>query len=96
MATHHWHTGHNMPGYMPDGEVGTHRDFEDAKASLVDDLTLEADSVEWDEVSDEIIGTIADVKLATSPGEWATPDGYVNWITHCTDEACEADLAGGA
>ena len=42
----HWHTGNNMPGYMPEGDIGTHATFEDARACLVEDLEHEADSLE--------------------------------------------------
>ena len=34
----HWHTGHNMPGYLPDGEPDTCETLEDAHASLLWEL----------------------------------------------------------
>ena len=92
MTTHHWHTGHNMPGYMPDGDIWTHRCIDDAIALLVDDLVGLADSAEDDIEHETILAIIEKVKVATGPSDWATPDGYVNWITHCTEQDCMTDL----
>ena len=41
----HWHSGHNVPGYLPDGEVGIHETFANAQDSLAEDLAMVADSL---------------------------------------------------
>ena len=41
----HWHSGHNMPGYLPDGDIGTHETFENAQDSLAEDLADTASSL---------------------------------------------------
>ena len=45
-TTRHWHTGHNMPGYMPEGDIGTHATFAEAAFCLADDLDNEAKELE--------------------------------------------------
>ena len=42
----HYHVGHNLPGYLPDGDPTTCATFADALTSLIDDLTLIADDDE--------------------------------------------------
>ena len=38
----HWHIGHNLPGYLPDGDVGTCATFADAQGALLCDLAFAA------------------------------------------------------
>ena len=45
-SAQHWHSGHNMPGYMPENDVWTHATFEDAVVFMVEDLEHYADATE--------------------------------------------------
>ena len=45
-TTRHWHTGHNTQGYMPEGDIGTHATFEEARFCLAEDLGYAADCTE--------------------------------------------------
>lgn len=39
-----WVTGHNLAGYLPEADTYAFKDWEDARQSLVDDMTEYADS----------------------------------------------------
>ena len=38
----HWHTGHNMPGYLPDHDPTTCATFVDARESMLTDIEFAA------------------------------------------------------
>ena len=45
-TTRHWHTGRNMPGYLPEGDIGTHATFAEARSCLAEDLEYMADDLD--------------------------------------------------
>ena len=102
----HFHTGHNMPGYMPmnDEPPYAYETFDDAKADLIDELKRAEDHYGMGAESYDRAEQMAEAccNAAEEVNLWSSPDaihvcsdephdlGEVYWIVACSED-CEND-----
>lgn len=90
----HYHTGTNMPGCLPEAEVGTHLQWEDARTDLLDQLSRGKDEISDPDareraVSAAIVAARADLKALAEGAEFsANTTDLVYWIMPCDSAHC--------
>lgn len=89
MTITHFHTGHNMPGYLPESDVFQAETFDEAKACLMEEMQWAAESlydVNEPIGADELEGAQRDLNGSDGP-EWGDIAGGLSWwIVPCTDD----------
>ena len=92
MNTTHWHAGWNMVGYLPEMDSSyPFESFGDAKASMIDDMERECDSLDMadeHDLANELSGVEQDLNLDNGP-EWGAIVGNMSyWIVECVEDEC--------